>query len=350
MEPKPLLVVHGVGNRSIEAFDKTTQFLRDKLKARHQLINLFWGDLGGVSEGLADTLPSIFPEALDADEHHTRSGAETQENAVDAIYAKVSGGNQVRSQPEVRSTIEDAVAESTFIKHVDDPEVLDAIGELVAAAAQENSGGNLTRSDGPIGAIISAADTLIGKLTSRLGGSLNQVLRKKMAVPISLTFGDVVGYHQNRDAIMQRLFSVLAKEAPGWGTQEKPINVMAHSLGGLAVVDAALSGLDDRRLWIDKLVTFGSQPAFFHVMAPRKNLAKYEPGKPVTLPGTIKQWTNLWHRMDVLAFIAKPVFRLADGSSPVEVDVASRASEIAELKGWLHSIYWESEELLDAWK
>lgn len=354
MDPAPLLVVHGVGNRSEEEFSKTTAFLRERLAPRHRLINVFWGDKAGVSTGLADTLPSLFPGG--PDEQQTRAGdAAVRTNAIEAIHASAgaSVGHAVRSAmpPGTKDAIADAVAASTYVKHVDDPEVLDAIGNMVAAVMQDGGATAVRSADGgPIGSVIAAADVLIGKLTTHLGGSLNQTLRRRMAVPIALTFGDVVAYHQNRDAILQRLFECLDDHASGWGTQEKPVNVMAHSLGGLAVVDAATTGLRGRKLWIDRLATFGSQPAFFHVVAPRYNLSAYQPGHPVQLPGSIAHWTNLWHRLDVLAFMAKPVFVLADGTAPVEVDVASRGSEISALKGWLHSIYWESQELLDAWK
>lgn len=354
MDPAPLLVVHGVGNRSEDEFRKTTAFLRDRLASRHRLINVFWGDKAGVSAGLADTLPSLFPGG--PDEQETRAAdAAVQAQAVETIHARAGGpaGHTVRSVPPLgtREAIADAVAASAYVKHVDDQEVLDAIGDMVAAALQEG-GGTVVRSGGagPIGSVIAAADVLIGKLTSQMGGSLNQALRRRMAVPIALTFGDVVAYHQNRDAILQRLFDALDDQASGWGTQDRPVNVMAHSLGGLAVFDAATTGLGGRILWIGRLATFGSQPAFFHVLAPRYNLPAYQPGRPVQLPASIAHWTNLWHRLDVLAFMARPVFRLADGTSPVEVDVASRASEIVALNGWLHSIYWESQELLDVWK
>ena len=354
MDPAPLLVVHGVGNRSEEEFRNTTAFLRERLAPRHRLVNVFWGDKGGVSAGLADTLPSLFPGG--PDEQETRAGdAAVQAHAVEAILARAGGpaGHAVRSAtpPGTKDAIADAVAASAYVQHVDDPEVLDAIGDMVAATLLDG-GATAVRSGGggPIGTVIAAADVLIGKLSSQLGGSLNQALRRRMAVPIALTFGDVVAYHQNRDAILERLFDCLDGQAPGWGTEDKPVNVMAHSLGGLAVFDAATTGLGSRKLWIDRLATFGSQPAFFHVMAPRYNLPAYRPGHPVQLPANIAHWINLWHRLDVLAFMAKPVFRLADGTAPVEVDVTSRASEIVALKGWLHSIYWESQELLDAWK
>ncbi len=357
MKPAPLLVVHGVGNRSEEEFRKATAFLRDKLASHHRLVNVFWGDMGGCSAGLTDTLPSLFPG--ERNEQETRAGdAATQALVVEAIHARVDGvaGHGVRSSAprSTKDAIEVAVAGSVYVKQIDDPELLDAIGDMVAAALQDN-GATSVRSGlsgivDVISSVIAAADVLVGKLTSQMGGSLNQTLRRRMAVPIALTLGDVVAYHQNRDAILQRLFDCLDSDAAGWGTQDKPVNVMAHSLGGLAVFDAATTGLGGRKLWIDRLVTFGSQPAFFHVMAPRYNLPAYQSGVPVPLPASIAHWTNLWHRLDVLAFMANPVFRLADGTTPVEVDVASRGSEIVALKGWLHSIYWESQELLDAWK
>jgi hypothetical protein len=368
MPANPLLVVHGVGNRSENVFKETTRYLQERTAGKHQLIHVFWGDLGGISEGLETTLPDIFPGAGES-EYLTRALIEpamaSDEDEAAAIISNratgqsVTAGHSVRSNDEtdaIRESIVEAVAQSRYIKTVGDVEVLNSIGDLVAAAVAEsgeltgNSGFEVRAwSDGLVGSIMKAADAMIGKITGNLGGTFNQLLRKKMAVPIALTFGDVVAYHQNRNAIHDRLFECLKREAPGWGTKEKPVNVMAHSLGGLVVLDAALTA-EGQTLWINRLVTFGSQPAFFHVLAPRKDLDRFEKGKPVTLPGTIKHWTNLWHRLDVLAFTAKPVFRLEDGTAPIEVDVGTTASEIMTLKGWLHSCYWESGELLDAWR
>lgn len=368
MTTEPLLVVHGVGNRSEQAFNETTSFLQHRLMNRHRLIHVFWGDLGGVGENLETTLPNIFAGAAEAAMLTRAIGEDVPHIEADAaaeiIFKRVSGqaiGDEAvrgsSADDGLQQIIAEAVSETQYLATVGDAEVLTAVGDLIiAGTADVDDVGYGVRTEvavraesgGRVRAIILSADAMIGKITSTLGGTLNQVLRKKMAVPISLTFGDVVAYHQNRKAIHERLFKRLDEEAPGCGTQDKPINVMAHSLGGLLILDAALAA-EGRQLWINRLVTFGSQPAFFHVMSPRNGLASYELGKPVSLPSSIRHWTNLWHRLDVLAFLAKPVFRLHDGSAPVEVDVTSTASGIANMNGWLHGCYWNSSELLDAW-
>ncbi len=359
----PLLIVHGVGNRSEVAFRETTAFLQQGLADDYRLVHVFWGDLGGVGAHLDETLPGIFPGAS-ARPTGTRAQAVAGETDAAAIIAAIVTGqpaaatNAVRSSADeqiIRKATVEAVRATRFIKDEDDVALLHSVAELVVAALGDPSA---THAAGPTGiavragcsdkiaSVIQAADALIGKITGQLGGTLNQVLRKKMAMPVALTLGDVVRYHQNRAAIHQRLFETLDAEAPGWGTRAQPINVMAHSLGGLLVLDAAL-GAERRTLHVNRLVTFGSQPAFFHVMAPRDGLPHYEKGKRVRLPDSIGHWTNLWHRMDLLAFVAQPVFELHDGRDIVEIDVTSTSSEIAAVNGWLHGCYWRSAQLLN---
>ena len=113
---------------------------------------------------------------------------------------------------------------------------------------------------------------------------------------------------------------------------------MAHSLGGLLVLDAAPGTESGRTLWLERFVTFGSQAAFFHIMAPRKGLSAYAHGSHVSLPKSIATWSNLWHPLDLPAFVAGPVFRLAGGKPPVDIEVTAKASEIVDDKGWLHSV------------
>lgn len=377
MPTEPLLVVHGIANRSREDFRAQCDWLQARLGERYTLIDVFWGDLGGISDGLVDALPAVFPFGDDDDGFHghlTRAHAmlDGQAPAALAIAERVTGekppqgGFSVRADPQtdVLQAIRVAVAQSDFVKNVTDPDVLNAVGDMVAAAlAEPASGGEIgvrsgtftVRADlgssvlGVVKAVINAADRMIGKLTGALGGTLNQFVRGKLAGPIALTLGDVVGYHQNREKIHARLFEILDEKAKGWGKPGKPVNVMAHSLGGLLVLDAAL-GACGHTLHIGQFVTFGSQPAFFHVMTPRKGLAPYVQGHPVVLPGSIGRWTNLWHPLDVLAFITATVFQLEGGCAPNDVQVQTNASTIVDASGWLHSVYWRSPELVAAWK
>ncbi|MDG9927380.1 MULTISPECIES: hypothetical protein [unclassified Pseudomonas] len=377
MNAEPLLVVHGIANRSHEDFLAQCSWLQEQVGERYKLIDVYWGDLGGISDGLVDSLPAIFPfseEGVDFHEHLTRARAlmDGSKPAAQAIAARVTGelpaqgSIRVRADPQtdVHEAIREAVAQSTFVKDLTDPDVLNAVGDLVAAALAEQAPGGPfnVRSDtftvradlassvlGAVKAVITAADAMIGKITGAVGGTLNQFVRGKLAGPIALTLGDVVGYHQNRQKIHERLFARLDVEAHGWGKEGKPVHVMAHSLGGLLVLDAAL-GACGRTLHIKRLVTFGSQPAFFHIMTPRYGLAPYQHAQPVALPASIARWTNLWHPLDVLAFVTATVFRLSDGGAPQDVQVQTNASTIADAGGWLHSVYWRSPELVAAWK
>ncbi len=377
MNVEPILVVHGIANRSREGFLAQCEWLQEQVGDRYKLIDVYWGDLGGISNGLVDSLPAIFPlGGDDSDFHEHLTRAHTVVNggmpAAQAIAVRVTGrtvaqgGFGVRAAPQtdVQEAIRVAVSQSAFVKDVTDPDVLNAVGDLVAAALATQlpgsdlgvrSAGITVRTDlassvfGAVKGVINAADAMIGKLTGALGGTLNQFVRGKLAGPIALTLGDVVGYHQNRQRIHKRLFERLDASAPGWGAEGKPVHVMAHSLGGLLVLDAAL-GACGRTLHVGQLVTFGSQPAFFHIMTPRNGLSPYRQGHPVDLPGSIARWTNLWHPLDVLAFVTSTVFRLSGDSAPQDIQVQASASTIAEAGGWLHSVYWRSPELVAAWK
>lgn len=71
---------------------------------------------------------------------------------------------------------------------------------------------------------------------------------------------------------------------------------------------------------------------------------------PVVLRPSIAQWTNLWEAMDLLAFTAGTVFRLADGRAPVDICVQHTATELIAQKAWAHSIYWKSNQMVAAIK
>lgn len=379
MSPTPVLVVHGISNRSATAFAQTVSELQSAIGSAYALFDFVWGDLGGVSAGLADTLPGLWPAIGTSHRHETRAGAQTA--AADIIVAQVisgrpasqSPGFDVRSDQALQQQIRHAVATTDWVKDLEDVESLVAVGDLVREALQEAAAAVAFTKKPNLGAafggqgdvevragignvvdrIVGRVDHLIGKLTAGLGGTVNQLVRGKLAVPIALTLGDIVGYHQNRRQIQERLFARIDQMANGFGTRERPIDVMAHSLGGLLVLDAALgSEVDDRRLHVRKLVTFGSQPAFFHVMSPRKGLPPYDSASArVRLPeGSIGSWTNLWHPLDVLAFLAGSVFALPDGSAPVDLEVGTPGSDIIERRGWLHSVYWTSPLLWQQWR
>lgn len=389
---EPVLVVHGVANHDREQFARTVDALGKRIGTGYRLIEVFWGDLGGISNGLRDSLPTLFPRiettrgATDVEAFFglvqaqrevlmgtelTRAGDEA---VVDGLYRSTlkAGGvadtsvYATRGEDDLREALSEELPSTRYLKTLHDPLLQQAVGELLAeylknapvegtfglAPGEIVTRGWLDDTKRALKSFIGKVDDLIGRVTANLAGSANQWIRGALADPIALTLGDIVAYHQRREEIHRRMFDIVDAEAKGYGTETQPITVLAHSLGGLVTFDAAL-GSDvqtdgvARQLHIKRWITFGSQPAFFHVLAPRKGIETYSTGHPVNLPPTIGAWTNLWHPMDLLAFAAAPVFRLANGSEPSDVRVDSSASDIIDSKGWMHSAYWNSPALLE---
>lgn len=53
----PVLVIHGVANRSFDDFDRNVQSLEDGLGGPWRLVRVYWGDIAAPVEGIADTVP-----------------------------------------------------------------------------------------------------------------------------------------------------------------------------------------------------------------------------------------------------------------------------------------------------
>jgi len=160
---------------------------------------------------------------------------------------------------------------------------------------------------------------------------------------------DVIVYqsHTYREKIQQRVREVIKRElGEKAGTADQPIKVIAHSLGGVASFDLAC--LIDDPLHIEALVTMGSQPAFFHLLDPREGVPAFE-GEPVVVPATIGRWTNVWDEYDMLGFATDEVFRLYDGTAPLDVRVRATRSR---LKGGImmrsHLRYFTNQDTADA--
>ncbi|APW39253.1 hypothetical protein RD110_20230 [Rhodoferax koreense] len=405
---EPILVIHGVNNHDFPPFQKQVDQLQQILGQGKRLVPVYWGDLGGQSTDLADCLPafsdgewhvradegaspSLSPQAVRA--LVARAGPQL-DNAqrADLVSGQVQPDSLVRGAPgvqphAVRDAVADELGTTQVLQHIDDPETLAIVGRAIDAVLRDLphgdaaptvaspagefavGGGYAVRGgDAPgeveavdtralldpvkriAGHVLHGIDEALGRFVGNQLGRLNQDVRARLAVPISATLGDIMSYQRQPDQAQKRLRDALAQCGPDWGTQNKPISVVAHSLGGVIAFDAAVKpASEDKRLWIRSFLTFGSQAAFFHIVDPRRpELATYRRDTPVKLPPSIGRWTNLWDPMDLLAFTAGTVFRLADGSQPTDIAVQDTATELVDEKGWAHSIYWESDELASA--
>lgn len=375
-----VLVIHGVANRKQEEFRDRVELLRKSVGApagkEYRFAAAYWGDLGGGDgSGLPYALPDILGKSVRAGfefeaivdqvhaardtlgHHRVRSTSFAAEAILASAQEKVAEDvgvvSTVRSDDrfgELAEAIVDAVAETRNIKKVEDPLVLAAIGRVVGAGVTvAEEGGLETRgiaSDvrDSVRRIVRALDDLLGSFTGQAIGIFNQAIRGALSTAVALTFGDVNAYRdsQNGPAIRKRVLDSLASAS----LDPKKIDVVvAHSLGGLVALDMALAG----ELRIRHLMTVGSQPAMFHILKCLPHLKAFEPGKKSRLPSnTVDRWTNFWHPMDPLAFVTSKVFELADASSPVDIEVEAPLSTIVKDKLWMHSVYWESEQLVGA--
>jgi hypothetical protein len=338
-----------------------------------ELLPVFWGDIAAETLGIDETIPRIgevvvrslgrratlddplvatlLAGNLDPARVVVRTAdSEGWRVVADAAVneAQQTGGITTRAPAaeEIRREIADAWEETTWLKRVEDEDILAAVGRALGQATVDDAvESEVVRGPGLPGFVrntLRQLDEVVGAVVGNTAGRLNEYLRTRLGPGITEFIGDILVYQRHRERIHQRVREVLRKHAPDLGEQGNPVSVVGHSLGGVIAFDLAVAG--QPRLWTDGLVTFGSQSPFFHVLDPRGDLAAFRPGQPVTLPPTIPRWTNLWEPLDILAFIAGKVFRLTTGKPPSDQEVPHRGS----FGLWTHSSYWAVPELVDA--
>lgn len=421
---RPVLVVHGVANHDKAAFERRVgefnQRVNEGATASWRFIPVFWGDLGAAEEGVEDTIPvppllsllrvrdgseepdTVSPAALEMlnalfapgrdDQEHAPGAApgyqpvrsdEARRDAVaEAARTRTAERVTVRGDDtaeEVAEAIRASWADVVYLKAIDHPAVLDAVGRAIADAVAEDdalvlfddgdavgkSGIFAVRDDesdadwyevstrGPVtafrrfvGRVVYGVDRAVGAVLGEVLGSVQQFLRQKVSHGVARFMGDVLVYQRNQERIQQRLRSYLPA---GWGTDDDhAVDVIAHSLGGVIVFDAATNAASP--LHVRRFVTFGSQAAFFQVIDPRTGLETYAPKKDdgtaaqaIPLPPTIGTWLSLWEPLDPLAFLAGSIFTLSSQQPPADEMVPHAPTQL-----WTHSEYWTSDFVVES--
>jgi len=267
----PVVVIHGIAIRNPAKFLRSVGSLSDAVGPGHELIPVFWGDLGA------------------SDEHIDK---------VIARYPEKSGG--------MRSMVADKVAAS----------VASRLGRTMSWVSRKR-GDDEAALD-----FNERAGKLHDDLRGRVRGYVNgkfQDMRVSLTAAVLPFLADVITYqsHGRRALVHERMRQVIDKElGPDYGTADRPVTVIAHSLGGVISFDMATAETDP--LHIDRFITLGSQPGFFHLLDPRSGRVPAFEGEHVTLPETIQRWTNIWDELDVLAFGVSELFKLHDGTSPTD--------------------------------
>jgi hypothetical protein len=404
----PVFVIHGVGNRDRSGFEERVARLQDATGGSWDMKAVYWGDLGADDRWVSLTIPSAdepgaqapgFNEVRDGYDPQTQrpgqwadilaaallapiqpaTPAEVREApdelpvelaaaaAVKSLETGSARNDEVREEGEidpaqaadVRNAITEHWASTNWLCQVADPLLLQEIGAAIAAPLTDPSvtttprGGEEVR-DQELRAIdvrgfvkrrIDDLDRVVGATVAAAAGRLNSYLRTEQGPGVTRFFGDVLVYQRHRREIQERVRATIDEVNPALGRDsEHAVRVIGHSLGGVIAVDIATA---DKPLWIRSLVTFGSQSPFFHVCDPRGGqLRPYADGTLVQLPPSLDAWTNLWEPLDVLAFIAAKVFRMHDGSTPIDLPI----SHLASSGLWTHSAYWDLSQVAAAIK
>ncbi len=299
--PEKVLLIHGIAMRSEEKVANYAAALNSLMGDRYELVPVYWGDLGGADTYLHKAIGK-----------YPVSAGGFSKMVHEAVARPVSrGAGKARAWLERRRGKHD---KSTVIEDL----------------------------------LKQRSDEARSKVRGYLGDKFQEA--RLWLTQQTLPFiADVIVYqsHTYRPRIHERVREVIERElGAGAGSPSKPIKVIAHSLGGVVAFDMAC--LNHQPLYMSSLVTLGSQPAFFHLLDPREGVPAFE-GDAVPVPLTIDRWTNVWDEYDMLAFATDEVFRLHDGSAPLDVRVRATRSR---LRGGLfmrsHLRYFSNQDTADA--
>lgn len=373
----PVFVIHGVANRDRDEFATAVSALATA--AGVDMVPVHWGDLGAQDQFIDAALPAYrtgsetlrdgeAPEHVMAEPFAMAVFAETidehqQLSQVDAaLRAHLGEGNDGEDEglrdggrhqldpDQILEYVAELWADTEWLSRTSDAQLLRETGRALAHSLLDqtdpDSGDSYDglRGEGADGDSrlrslvrrrLKDLDRVAGAAVQAVGARLNHAVRSRFGPGTTRFLGDVLVYQRHQDAVHARVRQVIDEVHPDIGRSlDRPVRIAAHSLGGVIAVDMATATVP---LWTESLVTFGSQAAFFHVCDPRGGqLTPYEGNMPVHLPASLNRWTNLWEPLDIPAFAASKVFRLHDGTAPVDLPVGHQASTGM----WTHSSYW----------
>ncbi|GAA3481733.1 hypothetical protein [Streptomyces yanii] len=377
----PVFVIHGVANRDGTGFTAAVRALQSATGIAMEPV--YWGDLGAEDRFIAATLPVRDTAPVPA----AGSGSLLRDTAPDTFLpsflfteqpriadqlAALAAGlrDELESDPgplrdgpghsgpdpdEVLACVAEEWPDTRWLSRTDDPTLLGEAGRALAHALLDTDTqeyavyghDGLRGEPGRLRELVRRRlrdfDRVAGAAIGAVAGRVNHAVRSRFGPGTTRFLGDVLVYQRHRDAIHARIRARIDEVDPKLGRgPERPVRVVAHSLGGVIAVDMATAG---EPLWTERLVTFGSQAAFFHVCDPRGGqLLPYSGHAPVQLPASLGRWINLWEPLDMLAFAASQVFQLSDGSNPVDRPVPHAASTGM----WTHSAYWDLPDVATA--
>ncbi|MEU8183551.1 hypothetical protein AB0B85_17100 [Micromonospora sp. NPDC049044] len=368
----PVFVIHGIANRERSIIEDRVAQLSSAALHRWSLHPVYWGDLGAAALGAKLAMPpepgqpwqtrGEFPPEPDGAELGLAGPVPLDPPTRLELVRSRAGSRLARPDtgmpsptPEVTAAALDAIAEAwpgtRWLGRTDDAALLAAVGEALAdaalAAVADDASGHEVRDPGPVRRVIRRhlpqLDRIAGAAIGNAGERLYTWVRNAKAHYLSLTLGDVLVYQRHGEAIREHIREQIRTMSGGGGDAGSPVHLIGHSLGAVIALDLATA---EEPVHTAGLVTFGCQWPLFHVFDPRGGqLAPYDGTGPVLLPpDSLLRWTNLWHPLDPLGFVASRLFGWADRAGPVD----QRVDHLLSDDFYTHSSYWSSPSLVAA--
>ena len=193
--------------------------------------------------------------------------------------------------------------------------------EALAAATEQ-----LLR-EGQLAGVIDWAKSALLGVGMRMGTRVGIRQRAMIADAATPIAGDVIYYQANGDRIRARIHEMVA-QAP------EPVAILAHSLGGIASLEAMCENADTRQR-VKKFITAGSQSGFFYEIDALRTLPFGQ-----ALPDDFPDWLNFFDMRDFMSFVTQEVF--TGGGSRQDVEVKSGLPFPASHSGyWRQPVVWE---------
>lgn len=351
----PLVFVHGVSNRMNAAYKRGVRnrdaLFRSFLLAPHgdgdndiAIANPYWGDLGGSLAWEGASIPMGEFEALGAQDaayvalHASLAGDATLvdldttvltvardqslQQAVDLLWASAAMLDDENAQV-LASSAQSAVR---YAEANPNPAWLDEVQDdraLLDRLHDEIEGGQGGTADRPAGdeeweslglsvgaawnALRQGIDRLKTGIASSVGRAAADRIRPAVLPPLSMFLGDVLQYlhqQQSDDAAIRNRVGESIQEAAATRTDDDPLVIVAHSMGGNITYDLLTSSLAD--LQVDVYVTVGTQIGLFEELklfvGSDASVPGDDPNRLVTRPANVGRWLNIFDRSDFLGF------------------------------------------------
>lgn len=340
-----LLFVHGVATRAGKEYDIAVaardRRFAERAFAGHKLTikNTYWGKFGAAPQWNLACIPPMSGRTVDlgTDEEEAPEDGSALLRAARADFPAVVAALSVEelTQLETDGNAKTLVAAECFwaaaadyarrspdpawLQTVqDDAEFVAELGRQVAPLVKEADLGILDP-------IADAAKRLGGAISNWVNAPIARIGREKVSPAVAVFIGDVFRYlhdAQPRHDIRKAVTDDLVASAKTAHDADEPLVVMGHSMGGVILYDLlsdpdVMEDVEARlghRLLIDLFMTIGSQVALFEELKafsasdPARSAQAKPPLDRAVRPAPAARWWNAYDRMDVLSFIAEPVF------------------------------------------